>query len=150
MDFAYSLKIFYILDKFLIKHVPSGRCVSFSRTDNTPAELKGACDEKYVYNTNAQIQHVTSSVCPQHTDRYFALAASVCVYGQGFERSKIGTMKAIYAANVQCFAPMGSGEEGDKLHESSTCSSPNAKFKLIDGIVLKHNLIFNTDLINQP
>ncbi|XP_065066855.1 uncharacterized protein LOC135692595 [Rhopilema esculentum] len=142
-----SLRMREIRDKFLIKHVPSGRCISFSGTDDAPAKLKGACDEKYVYNNNAEIQHVTSSVCTRYTEGYFTLTSRACIYGQGFERSKIGTIKAIYAANVPCFAPMGSGEEGDQLHASSTCSTPNAKFKLIDDVPASSRLSMGQKVI---
>ena len=129
---AYFQCIFNFTDTFLVQHIPSGRCLSYtSGVNGDKVTVKSACTDLFTYDANGGLKHVSSARCAYEDSGFIKMSASSCSNATTFYREVAGYLR-FFSAPTNCITVVNTGLEGAEIKRSSSCSN-NEKFKFIDG-----------------
>ena len=120
-----------ISDQFYIKHIASGRCLSYAIGDDY-VTLKAACNDVFTFDARGGVKHVSTSKCMvSDANRKIKMLSSGCDWPMSLFMTASSLVKGPYWG-TDCLAPDGTGREGEALSKELSCTS-NAKFMFIDG-----------------
>ncbi|XP_065067018.1 uncharacterized protein LOC135692697 [Rhopilema esculentum] len=133
-------------DKFYIKHIASGRCLSYANGDEY-VTLKAACNDVFSFDARGGVKHVATAKCPTYTSNLkLGMSTSKCDSPMSLFMTASGLFQGAYWGSQYCLTPDGTGLEGDILSRTTSCTS-NAKFKFVDAVPASSRLQMGNKVI---
>jgi len=134
------------VDKFLVQHIASGRCLSYtSGVNNDKVTVKASCTDLFTYDVNGGLKHVSSGACAYEDSGFIKMSTSICSNATIFYRGNLGFLR-FFSAPTQCITVVDTGLEGKEAKRSTTCGN-NEKFKFIDAAPTTNRLTMGRKVV---